>query len=91
MLVFLTVNTLLFPPNSSVIDLTIATANMASLGEVRTEDTWGSDHYPITIKIGISLVLHQRYVYKINLSTKELIDFQDSSWFIRFVYQPSTI
>jgi len=72
--------TLFLPSNSglSVIDLTIATANMAPLCEVCTEeDTWGSDHYSITVRIGISLVLRQWYAYKINLNTKELIDFQD--------------
>ncbi|KYN29440.1 hypothetical protein ALC57_01107 [Trachymyrmex cornetzi] len=66
--------TLLLSPNSgpSVIDLVIATADMAPLCKACTEeDTWGSDHYPITIIIGISPILRQRYTYKINLETSE--------------------
>jgi len=50
---------LLLPPNSdlSIVDLTIATVNMAPLWGA--EDTCG-DHYPIMFKIGINLVLRQR-------------------------------
>ncbi|KYQ54663.1 hypothetical protein ALC60_06470 [Trachymyrmex zeteki] len=72
--------TLLLPPNSgpSVIDLVIATADMAPLCEACIEDIWGSDHYPITIIIGVSPILRQRYAYKINLETSELREFRDA-------------
>ncbi|KYN17860.1 RNA-directed DNA polymerase from mobile element jockey, partial [Trachymyrmex cornetzi] len=62
------------PPSSgpSIIDLIIATANMAPLYEARAEeDIWGSDHFPITVRVGTSLILRQRYDYKIKLDQRE--------------------
>ncbi|XP_018377632.1 PREDICTED: uncharacterized protein LOC108770499 [Trachymyrmex cornetzi] len=68
--------TLLLPPGSrtSVIDIT--TSGVAPLCEVCTnDDTYGSDHYPVTTK-GRSLNSKKRYLYRIRLDSKELIEFQ---------------
>ncbi|KYN22581.1 hypothetical protein ALC57_05020, partial [Trachymyrmex cornetzi] len=39
-------------------------------------NTWGSDHFPITVRVGTNLILRRRYAYKIKLDKKELAAFQ---------------
>ncbi|KYN50228.1 hypothetical protein ALC62_04171, partial [Cyphomyrmex costatus] len=70
--------TLLLPPSArpSIIDLVFVTPNISPLCKVSTEeDTWGSDHFPITIKLGIDPFRRKRFVYKLNLNLEELRNF----------------
>ncbi|XP_018405952.1 PREDICTED: RNA-directed DNA polymerase from mobile element jockey-like [Cyphomyrmex costatus] len=73
--------TLLLPPSSgpSVIDLIIATPSIAPLCNTHTEDdTWGSDHFPISVTLGINPTIRRRYIYKIKLNPRELLNFSSS-------------
>ncbi|KYN06625.1 hypothetical protein ALC62_02419, partial [Cyphomyrmex costatus] len=69
---------LLLPPSSghSVIDLILTTSDIAPLCEVSTEiDTWGSDHFPIRVEVGINPSQRKRFAYKLNLNNQELKNF----------------
>ncbi|KYN10136.1 hypothetical protein ALC57_17731 [Trachymyrmex cornetzi] len=73
--------TFLTPPgsNKSAIDVSIASADLAPLCEVVTEeDTGGSDHYPIQITIGGSLGLRHIFSYRLALNGRDAKMFYSS-------------
>ncbi|KYN12202.1 hypothetical protein ALC57_15634 [Trachymyrmex cornetzi] len=61
------------PGAFSVIDLVIASPQLAPLCEVSMEaDTYGSDHYPIITILGAQVCLTSRFRYRISLSKQQL-------------------